>query len=92
MKDKDKLTHKLGIIIPIDLYNRLSRCFEWGERTRVITRILEWTCEKVEKHGKEALIVFLREGDLSELVCMGVGVDVGNGIEDKKEATTNGNN
>lgn len=71
MKNEDHY-RKIGILIPVELYNRLNKCFEWGERTRVLTNILEWTCDKIEKHGSTALIAFLREKDFGKLVNMGL--------------------
>lgn len=65
---KDPYTRKLGILIPVELYERVNKCFEWGERTRVLTRLLEWVVEKVEKHGKEALIILLREDKFEALL------------------------
>lgn len=66
---------RISIQVDEGLYQRLSGCFEWGERNRVLTRMLEWLCEKVERHGKNALVVILREDDFGELVNMGVKKD-----------------
>lgn len=66
---------RISIQVDEELYQRLSNCFEWGERNRVLTRMLEWLCEKVERHGKNALVVILREDDFGELVNMGVKKD-----------------
>lgn len=66
---------RISIQVDEELYQRLSKCFEWGERNRVLTRMLEWLCEKVERHGKNALVVILREDDFGELVNMGVKKD-----------------
>ena len=53
-----------------ELYQRLNRLFEWGERNRVLVNVLEWLCEKIEKHGRNALVVLLREDKFDELVTM----------------------
>lgn len=66
---------RISVQVDEALFQRLNRCFEWGERNRVLTRMLEWLCEKVELHGKNALVVILREDDFGELVVMGVKKD-----------------
>lgn len=83
MSNEKKLMRKVGVIVPADLYDRLSRAFEWGERSRVLTRVLEWMCEKVEKHGKDALILFLREEDINAAVKMGTNLEGAKGGDDK---------
>lgn len=63
-------TRRISIQVPEELYQRLGRCFEWGERNRALLRLIEWVCEKIEKHGKDALIIFLREDEFDKLVKM----------------------
>lgn len=65
---KDPYTRKLGVLVPVDLYERINKCFEWGERTRVLNKVLEWVVEKIEKHGKGALVILLREDNFDELL------------------------
>ena len=67
----DEHYKRLAIMVPIDLYYRMNRCFEWGERNRTLVRVLEWLCEKIETHGTAALMLLLREGKLDELVKKG---------------------
>lgn len=61
---------KISIQVPEELYERLQKNFEWGERNRVLNRVLEWLCEKIEKHGSNALAVLLREDKFEALVQM----------------------
>lgn len=61
---------RVSIQVPEELYQRLNKAFEWGERNRVLTNVLEWLCEKIEKHGKNALIILLREETFEELLTM----------------------
>lgn len=61
---------RISIQVDEELYQRLNRNFEWGERNRVLVNVLEWLCEKIEKHGHNALIVLLREDKFDELVSM----------------------
>lgn len=62
---------RISIQVDEELYQRVNHLFEWGERNRVLVNVLEWLCEKIEKHGKEALIVLLRDKHFEELVKMG---------------------
>lgn len=61
---------RISIQVDEELYQRLNRLFEWGERNRVLVNVLEWLCEKIEKHGKNALIILLREETFEELITM----------------------
>lgn len=61
---------RVSIQVDEELYQRLNRLFEWGERNRVLVNVLEWLCEKIEKHGRNALVVLLREDKFDELVTM----------------------
>lgn len=67
---EEPLARKISIVIPQALYKRLDSLFERGERNRVLNRVIEWVCEKVESHGKEALIVLLREENFDSLVAL----------------------
>lgn len=69
---------RITVTVPRSLYQRLLNNFEWGERGRIISLVLNWICDKVEAHGKNALVLLLREGDLDELVRMGVVKDGNN--------------
>lgn len=62
---------RVSIQVDEELYQRLNKLFEWGERNRVLVNVLEWVCEKIEAHGKNALVVLLREKDFNELLAMG---------------------
>lgn len=64
------MSRRIAIQVDEELYQRLNRLFEWGERNRVLVNILEWLCDKIEKHGKNALILVLREDNFDELVRM----------------------
>ena len=67
---KKAYSHKdrrLSLSISEELYQRLNNCFEWGEKNRVLTRVLEWVCDKVEQHGIGALLYLLREADIDNL-------------------------
>ena len=61
---------RISIQVDEELYQRLNRLFEWGERNRVLVNVLEWLCEKIERHGRNALVVLLREDKFDELVTM----------------------
>lgn len=61
---------RVSIQVDEELYQRLNRLFEWGERNRVLVNVLEWLCEKIERHGRNALVVLLREDKFDELVTM----------------------
>lgn len=61
---------RISIQVDEELYQRLNRLFEWGERNRVLVNVLEWLCEKIERHGRKALVVLLREDKFDELVRM----------------------
>lgn len=61
---------RISIQVDEELYQRLNRLFEWGERNRVLVNVLEWLCEKIERHGRNALVVLLREDKFDELVAM----------------------
>lgn len=63
---------KISILLPNDTYERLNKLFERGERNRVVVNVLDWMCEKIERHGRDALIVFLREKDFNEVVRLGL--------------------
>lgn len=58
---------RLSLDITEQLYDRLNKNFEWGERTKVVIGLLEYACDMVEKKGPEALAVFLRAGDFASL-------------------------
>lgn len=62
-----KYTKKICFDLPIDTYNRLDKVLAWGERNRVMVHIVEWMLEKIDKHGQIALLLFLRNGDLSSI-------------------------
>lgn len=70
---EEPLVRKISIVIPQPLYKRLDSLFERGERNRVLNRVIEWVCEKIETHGKEALIVLLREENFDSLVALHKG-------------------
>lgn len=59
---------RISIQVDEALYQRLNNLFEWGERNRVLVNVLTWMCEKIERHGKKALIIFLRENNFNELI------------------------
>jgi hypothetical protein len=40
---------RVSIQVDEELYQRLNKLFEWGERNRVLVNVLEWLCEKIEK-------------------------------------------
>lgn len=61
---------RVSIQVDEELYQRLNRLFEWGERNRVLVNVLEWLCEKIEKHGRNALVILLREETFDELITM----------------------
>lgn len=61
---------RISIQVDEELYQRVNKLFEWGERNRVLVKVLEWLCEKIEKHGKNALIILLREENFNELITM----------------------
>lgn len=61
---------RVSIQVDEELYQRLNRLFEWGERNRVLVNVLEWLCEKIEKHGRNALVILLREKTFDELITM----------------------
>lgn len=61
---------RISVQVDEELYQRINKLFEWGERNRVLVKVLEWLCEKVEKHGKNALIILLREDNFNELITM----------------------
>ena len=61
---------RISIQVDEELYQRLNHLFEWGERNRVLVNVLEWLCEKIERHGRKALVVLLREDKFDELVRM----------------------
>lgn len=65
---KEKSEYKIGVRISPELYKRLNKHFEWGEKSRIITHVLEWMCDKVEELGPGALMVFLRGGDLLDII------------------------
>lgn len=71
-KARDPYNKKISILVPMELYNRMTNCLEWGERNKVFLRVFEWMIEKIEKHGTEALILLLRENDMQKLVDMGI--------------------
>lgn len=66
----EPLQKKISILLPIDTYKRLDKLFERGERNRVVVNVLDWMCGKIERHGKDALIIFLREKDFDDVVRM----------------------
>lgn len=61
---------KISIQVPEELYERLQKNFEWGERNRVLNKVLVWVCDKVERHGSNALIILLREDEFEALLQM----------------------
>lgn len=61
---------RISVQVDEELYQRINKLFEWGERNRVLVKVLEWLCEKIEKHGKNALIILLREDNFNELITM----------------------
>lgn len=63
-------SRRISIQVDEELYQRLQKCFEWGERNRVLVRVLTWLCEKIEKYGQNALVVLLREDKFDSLVKM----------------------
>lgn len=71
-------TKKISLILPIDTYKRLDKLFERGERNRVMVNVIDWMCGKIERYGKNALIIFLRDKDFDEAVRMGTGGKHGN--------------
>lgn len=70
MTRQNPYQRKIGFLVTEELYNRFCRQFEWGERSKIFVRVIEWLTEKVEKHGKEALVVLLREENFDKLVKM----------------------
>lgn len=67
----DPYYKKISLLIPNDTYERLNALFERGERNRVMVNVIDWMCDKIETHGRAALIVFLREKDFGEIVELG---------------------
>ncbi len=64
-----KRYRQLGMRVPEELYLRLQNNLEWGERNRIYIAVLTWVCDMIEKHGNNALIVFLRKPkDLASLI------------------------
>jgi len=61
------MSRRISTLVSEELYQRLQRNFEWGERNKVVHRVLEWLCEKIERHGRDALVLILREEDFTEL-------------------------
>lgn len=61
---------RVSIQVDEELYQRVNKLFEWGERNRVLVKVLEWLCEKIELHGRNALIILLREETFDELITM----------------------
>lgn len=59
---------RISIDVSEDLYNRLNRVFEWGERNRALTGILEFVVRAMEEKGVEALAVFSRTGKYTDLL------------------------
>lgn len=74
----DPYNRKISILLPEDLAIRLDRLFERGERNKVMVRVISWMCDKIERFGNEALILFLREDDLGKVVKMGAEEKDGN--------------
>lgn len=77
----DEHYKRIAVLVPIELYHRMNRCFEWGERNRTLVRMIEWLCEKIETHGQSALMLILREGHLDDLVKKGLS-SLENGEDD----------
>lgn len=71
-KEKDPYTKRVSIAVPTPIYERLNTTLQWGERNRILVRLIEWMLDKIEAHGKEALILLLRESDLNDLLSMGL--------------------
>lgn len=67
----DPYNHRLSIVVPNDLYDRFYKQFEWGERNRVLVKVIEWIVNKIDEHGRDALFLLLREGDLDSLMKYG---------------------
>lgn len=74
----DPYNRKISILLPEDLAVRLDRLFERGERNKVMVRVISWMCDKIERFGNDALILFLREDDLGKVVKMGAEEKDGN--------------
>ena len=74
----DPYNKKISLILPIDTYKRLDKLFERGERNRVMVNVIDWMCDMIEKHGRAALIVFLRDKEFSSVVRMREGGEHGN--------------
>lgn len=70
---------RITIQLTNEQYERLNGVFEWGERNRVLSNLIEWLCDKVEVHGKNALIILLREQKFEELVTMSKKKEEGDG-------------
>lgn len=64
----DDFYRNLTVRVPNDFYDKLNETFEWGEKNRVILAVLEWVVEMIEKHGTEALIIFLRTKKYEDLI------------------------
>lgn len=68
----DPYTKRISIAVPVNIYNRLNKTLQWGERNRILLRLIEWMLDKIDNHGKDALILLLRESDLNDLLKMGL--------------------
>lgn len=64
----DPYNRRLSIVVPNDLYEKFYKHFEWGERNRVMVKVIEWIVNKVDEYGRDALFLLLRDGDLDQLV------------------------
>lgn len=65
---KKTYNRKVGFYVSEELYQRLNHLIEWGERTRVLTKLVEWLCDKIEKHGTSAYVVLLKEDEVDQLL------------------------
>lgn len=77
----DPYNHRLSIVVPNDIYERFYSQFEWGERNKVLVKVVDWITHKVEEYGQDALFLLLRDGDLDQLIKLS---------KLPKEASTNG--
>lgn len=74
----DPYNKKISLILPIESYKRLDKLFERGERNRVLVNVIDWVCDMIERHGRDALIIFLRDKDFTPVVGMHLGGEHGN--------------
>lgn len=61
---------RITVQLTEEQYQKLTDIFEWGERGRVLSNLIDWICDKVDIHGKKALIILLREKKFEELLTM----------------------